>query len=285
MRNAIHTILKEEQPDLVLVYGDTNSTLAGAQAAHSLQIPIIHIEAGLRSFNNTMPEEYNRIETDKLATWLFCPTQTAVDNLKQEGIHHGVYHVGDVMYDAARMFTPDDATQQKILSRYNLRPKQFALATIHRASTAENVPALTSIIQALAQLQMTVLLPLHPHTAKTISTTPALQQLLAHENSIRVIEPVGYIDMLALEHQAKLILTDSGGIQKEACFQATPCITLRNETEWTETVSAGWNRLAGTNTQRILQAAAEPFAPQPINDYGDGHSAENIINILCQNAF
>lgn len=285
MKIAITPILQAEQPDVVLVYGDTNSTLAGAEAAHELSIPVAHIEAGLRSFNNTMPEEHNRIATDRIATWLFCPTRTAVENLRREGITQQVYHVGDVMYDAALLFTPEATKQQAVLSQYGLQVKQFALATIHRASTAENETALTNIVQALSQIQMPVLLPLHPHTAKTVQATPALQQLLALATNIRVIEPVGYIEMLALERQAKYILTDSGGMQKEAYFQRTQCITLREETEWIETVEAGWNRLAGTDTARILEALQQPFQGASIDEYGDGHCAKQILRLLCPNEY
>lgn len=285
MRETILPILRDERPDLVLVYGDTYSTLAGAQAAHELHIPIAHVEAGLRSFNDTMPEEHNRIETDRMSTWLFCPTRTAVENLHREGYQKGIYHVGDVMLDATRIYTPDEPTQRTILQQYGIASKRFALATIHRASTAENEAAIQSIWEALAQMPYEILLPLHPHTAKTVAASAVLQQTLAKVGNIQIIEPVGYIEMLALERHARLIFTDSGGIQKEAFFQGTPCITLREETEWTETVESGWNRLAGTDTQRIIQAASEPFAKQPILDFGDGKSAQQIIEILCQNRY
>lgn len=285
MKAAIMPILQTEQPDVVIVYGDTNSTLAGAEAAHAISIPVAHIEAGLRSFNETMPEERNRIATDRIATWLFCPTRTAVENLRREAITQSVYHVGDVMYDAALIFTPEEAKQQAILDQYGLQAKHFALTTIHRASTAENETALTNIIRALSQIPMPVLLPLHPHTAKTVQAIPALQQLLAQATNIRVVEPIGYLEMLALEHQAQLILTDSGGMQKEAYFQRTPCITLREDTEWTETVENGWNRLAGTETQRILDATRQPFRGAAIDEYGDGHCAEKILRILCPNEY
>jgi UDP-GlcNAc3NAcA epimerase len=281
MKAAILPILRAGKPDIVLVYGDTYSTLAGAEAAHELAIPVAHIEAGLRSFNDAMPEEYNRIATDRIASWLFCPTTTAVENLRREGISRGVYHTGDVMYDAALAFTPDEAAQRQIILSYGLEPKTFALTTVHRASTAENTEALTSIIAALAQVGMPVLWPVHPHTRKTIERTRSLQQALRKAPMIQLIEPVGYTAMLALERQARLIITDSGGIQKEAFFQHTPCVTLRDESEWVETLKAGWNRLAGTDTERILQAVRMPFEPQPIDEYGSGHSAEQIIDILC----
>jgi UDP-GlcNAc3NAcA epimerase len=283
MKADILPVLQAEKPDIVLVYGDTYSTLAGAEAAQALGIPVAHIEAGLRSFNNTMPEEYNRIVTDRIAAWRFCPTQTAMQNLQAEGLTEHNYKVGDVMYDAALLFTPDEQAQTAILHRYGLKSKQFVLATIHRAATAENVPALLAIFHALAQLTMPVLLPIHPHTARTVNAHECLQQAL-QANHIRVIEPVGYIEMLALERHAHIIITDSGGVQKEAYFQRTPCVTLRKETEWTETVENGWNHLAGTDTDAILHALQQPFALRSFHEYGDGHSAEQIIRILCQNA-
>ena len=284
MKMSIRPILEAEQPDLVLVYGDTNSTLAGAETAAEAGIPVAHVEAGLRSFNTTMPEEHNRIETDRIATWRFCPTSTAVAHLRNEGLTEGVFHVGDVMYDAACIFTPNEEEQQAIIRQYHLTAKGFAIATIHRASTAENIEALSNIFRALSHADMPVLLPLHPHTTKTVENDSSLQTLLHQATNIRVIQPIGYLDMLALEHQAALILTDSGGMQKEAYFQGTPCITLREETEWTETVKAGWNHLAGTSYQGIIDAMHRSFTRQSIKEYGDGHSAEQILSILYEDA-
>lgn len=283
MKSSIRPILETDKPDIVIVYGDTNSTLAGAETAHSLHIPVAHIEAGLRSFNDSMPEEKNRILTDRISAWLFCPTQTAVDNLHNEGYTNGIYWVGDVMYDAALHFTPNESLQADILSHYGLESKQFILATMHRASTADNVEAIAHILQAFKQIGIPILLPLHPHTAKTIKAHSSLQQLIQEAKNLRIIEPVGYIETLTLERHAKFIMTDSGGMQKEAYFQHTPCITLRDETEWIETVDAGWNRLAGTDTERIRKAVELPFAKQPITDFGDGRSAQQIIQILCPN--
>lgn len=285
MKASILPILQAEEPNIVLVYGDTTSTLAGAQAAHLLNIPIAHIEAGLRSFNTSMPEEYNRIQTDRLSTWLFCPTHTAVENLHREGITTNVFYTGDVMYDAALTFTPDQKTQADILAQHTVVSKQFAIATIHRAATAENVPALRDIIQAFKQIELPILLPLHPHTAKTIEADSSLQDLIISAPNVHIIAPIGYIEMLVLERHARYIFTDSGGMQKEAYFQQTPCITLRDETEWLETVHAGWNRLVGTNTQQIIDASRLPFFGKTIDEYGDGHSAEHIVQLLCQKEY
>lgn len=282
MKSSIRPILETEKPDIVIVYGDTYSTLAGAETAHSLHIPVAHIEAGLRSFNDSMPEEKNRILTDRISTWLFCPTQTAVDNLHNEGYTNGIYWVGDVMYDAALHFTPNESLQADILLHYGLESKQFILATMHRASTADNVEAIAHILQAFKQIGLPILLPLHPHTAKTIKAHSSLQQLIQEAKNIRIIEPVGYIETLALERHAKYIMTDSGGMQKEAYFQRTPCITLREETEWIETIKSGWNRLAGTKTEDILRALNTPFEQELILEYGDGNAAEKIINILLK---
>lgn len=282
MKSSIRPILETEKPDIVIVYGDTYSTLAGAETAHSLHIPVAHIEAGLRSFNDSMPEERNRILTDCISTWLFCPTQTAVDNLHNEGYTNGIYWVGDVMYDAALHFTPNESLQADILSHYGLESKQFILATMHRASTADNVEAIAHILQAFKQTGLPTLLPLHPHTAKTIKAHSSLQQLIQEAKNIHIIEPVGYIETLTLERHAKFIMTDSGGMQKEAYFQRTPCITLREETEWIETIKSGWNRLAGTKTEDILRALNTPFEQELILEYGDGNAAEKIINILLK---
>lgn len=278
MKCQILKTLEDETPDYILVYGDTNSTLAGALVAEQMQVPLIHIEAGLRSGDMTMPEERNRILTDRLSHWLFCPTEAAVRNLLREGITSGVRLVGDVMYDAALRFTPVAEQKSTILQDLGLSPKSFVLCTIHRAATADSPQRLLSIFNALRQSGRTIILPLHPRTKRTIEQHPELQ--LDKADDIRTIDPVSYFDMLMLEHSAQLILTDSGGIQKEAYFSHTPCITLRDETEWVETVEAGWNKLAGTDTDRILQALKEPFSMQPINEYGDGNSAQIIVDTI-----
>lgn len=283
MLPKIRTILEAEQPDVVIVFGDTFSTLAGAQAACQAGIDVAHIEAGLRSFNPSMPEEYNRIETDKISRYLFCPTHTAVENLKAEGILSNVYLVGDVMYDAALTFTPQAEEEKQILDCFQLAAKQYYLATIHRADTADSADKLKAIFDALRALDKETIIPLHPHTAKTIAANTHLQALLASSTQLHIIPPVGYRQMLTLEKNARIILTDSGGVQKEAYFQRTPCVTLRNETEWTETIAAGWNRLAGTSTASIIEACSQPFNGKPITEYGEGNAARQIIETLVRN--
>lgn len=276
MSQQIIPILREERPNCVVVYGDTNSTLAGALAAHACDIPIAHIEAGLRSFNARMAEEYNRIETDKLSYWLFCPTYTAVENLRRDGINAHVYHVGDVMYDAALQ-----AEQHPCRLDISL-PQEFALVTVHRAENTDETDRLALLLTAFGRMKMPIVWPMHPRTRKVIEAHEELETLLRTATNIQVIDSQGYAAMAALEQQAKIILTDSGGVQKEAYFHRTPCVTLREETEWTETVEAGWNRLVGSNVEQILQSVIFPPQPQhDIDDYGDGHAANKIVDCLC----
>ncbi len=272
-----------EKPDLVLVYGDTNSTIAAALAAVKLHIPIAHVEAGLRSFNRDMPEEHNRVLTDHCADLLFCPTQTAVDNLHNEGVKKGVFLTGDVMYDAALMFSDRAQQQSDILARLELAPKGYLLATIHRPHNTDYPQRLTGILEALAQLEESVILPIHPRTRKKIADLGLDVGDLA-ARGVRIIDPVGYLDMLLLEQNARLILTDSGGIQKEAYFFQIPCITLRHDTEWWETVDAGWNMLVGWDVEKILHHARTlaPTGEQPPL-FGDGRAANKIASILLNN--
>jgi UDP-GlcNAc3NAcA epimerase len=209
-----------------------------------------------------------------------------VENLKKEGITEGVYHVGDVMYDATLFFASQAESASSILHKWNLIPKQYYLATIHRAQTTDNSHKLANILTAFQQVEMPIILPLHPRTRKVIEQSDTLTQLVADIPNLHIIESVSYLDMLLLEKHAALILTDSGGVQKEAYFHRTPCITMRNETEWVETLETGWNRLVGTNTQRILQAVkTTAVPPTEITEYGTGHAAQTIINILCQNEY
>ena len=278
MLARIEEVLLKEQPGGVLVYGDTNSILAGALAAVKLHIPVAHVEAGLRSFNRTMPEEHNRVLTDHCADLLFCPTQTAVDWLMQEGITQGVHLVGDVMYDAV-LYNVDLAQQRStILAELGLHAQDFLLATIHRPYNTDDPKRLQNILTAFLEIGDPIIFPVHPRTRRYIA---ALDADFDHSN-IKMIAPVSYLDMLALEQHARLILTDSGGVQKEAYFLAVPCATLRPETEWVETVQTGWNLLVNADVEQIVRAAnAHQWpaqSPQPV--FGDGRAAEKISKIL-----
>jgi UDP-GlcNAc3NAcA epimerase len=284
MLEGIGKALTEYQPDGVLVYGDTTSTLAGALAASQLHIPVFHVEAGLRSFNKQMPEEMNRILTDHISSLLFCPTRRAMENLAEERITQGVFHTGDVMYDAALLFGEIAEAKSAILSSLGLQPGKFRLCTIHRAENTDSPERLTQILRALTNIATPgcpVIFPLHPRT-KIYIDRYHLRTTIAANRAIRMIEPVGYLDMIVLEKNAATILTDSGGIQKEAYFHRTPCITLRNETEWTETLEAGWNQLAGFRTENILRCLAGTPERTEIKEYGEGRAAEKIIDAILQ---
>jgi len=274
---AIEEVLLKEKPDLVIVYGDTNSTLAGALSASKLHIKLAHVEAGLRSFNKNMPEEINRIVADHLSDILFCPTETAVDNLKREGITEGVYLVGDLMFDALMHFSKISETKSKILETLNLKPKEYYLATVHRAENTDNYERLKDILTALSQLDKPVIFPIHPRTKNKIKEYN-LESLL---KKIQVIDPVGYLDMINLEKNAKAILTDSGGIQKEAFWLKVPCITLRDETEWIETVETGWNTLVDCDPGKIARAVLEAKSGvELVWPLWDGLTVERIVELL-----
>ncbi len=278
----IEKILIDNKPDYVVVYGDTNSTLAGALAACKLHIPVVHIEAGLRSFNKKMPEEINRILTDNVSSILCCPTKTAVKNLNNENIYKGVFHVGDIMYDAALYFGKVAEEKSNIIDTLNLKEKQFRLCTVHRAENTDNIERLTGIISALNEMstsEMPLVFPVHPRTKICIKKYPQLDKLLNNKN-ILTIEPLGFLDMVMLEKKADMILTDSGGIQKEAYFHRTPCITLREETEWVETVDAGWNIIAGYKTEKILESINKVNPQKEIEEYGKGDTANKILELL-----
>lgn len=270
---GIEQALLSEKPDWLLVYGDTNSTLAGALAAAKLQVPVAHVEAGLRSFNRAMPEEINRVVCDHLSTALFCPTDEAVRNLAAEGISRGVCPVGDVMMDALQANLALAHSRSSILRQLNLQPRRYALATIHRAANTDDPARLRAILSALGRLSLPVVLPLHPRTRNVLA-----REGIQPGGNLRLVEPVGYLDMLALEESADAILTDSGGVQKEAYWVGVRCITLRDETEWVETVQTGWNRLVGADPAAIEQAftAWRPSGERP-PVYGDGHAAEKIV--------
>ncbi|WP_035288372.1 UDP-N-acetylglucosamine 2-epimerase (non-hydrolyzing) [Clostridium sp. KNHs214] len=276
MLSKLEEIYLKEKPDLVLVYGDTNSTLAGALAASKLLIPVAHVEAGLRSFNKAMPEEQNRILTDHISELLFVPTTTAENNLKNEGVIKGVHNVGDVMFDAVLHFKKLSQEKSKILKKIGLEDEEFILTTIHRAENTNDINRLKNIIEALNESDEKIVLPLHPRTKKYIEDYG-----LKFGENIKVIEPIGYLDMISLEMHAKKIVTDSGGVQKEAFFMGKPCVTMRDETEWVETVQNGWNVIVGTNKEAILQNIKN-FIPkeEQKNIFGDGHAGDRILKII-----
>lgn len=286
MLTLVEEILQRERPDWLLVYGDTNSTLAGALAAAKLHIPVCHVEAGLRSFDKRMPEEVNRILTDHVSRLLLCPTYAAIEHLKTEGIRDGVHHVGDVMYDAALNFVAAAGEPAPVLARYGVSSKQFCLATVHRAENTDDPRRLDGILRGLTGVgsaSCPVLLPLHPRTRATLKQQGRLDAL-EQSASLRLTDPVSFLDMILLEQQAKLILTDSGGVQKEAYFQRVPCVTLRDETEWVETIDAGWNQLAGADAERIAAAASAAKPGRDIAEYGTGHAAERVVDLLAAGA-
>lgn len=298
---GIEEILVREKYDALLVYGDTNSTLAGALAATKIHIPVIHIEAGLRSFNKAMPEEINRITTDHVSTLLFSPTRTGVDNLVREGFQFGqkgpftidnpgVFHTGDVMYDNALYFGHLAEQRSDILARLQLKPQQFVLATIHRDNNTDQSSRLSAIFSALVAIATTedipVVLPLHPRTAKLLETKlePNLLRQIKTVRNILIVPPVSFLDMLMLEKSSRLVMTDSGGVQKEAWFFGRPCIILRPETEWIEIVQHGAGILADADTSRILQAWNILRNHQPVFAplFGDGQSAREIAGIISK---
>lgn len=278
----VEKVLLQEKPDWVLVYGDTNSTMAGALAAAKLHIPVAHVEAGLRSFNRQMPEEINRVMTDHLSQLCFAPTDIAVANLSHEGIASGVHQVGDVMCDTVRM-TLERTDTVGIRRSMGLQKGRYYVLTVHRPQNADDPAALGAILTAAARSDVQVIFPVHPRTRKHLFA-PTNRAILEGANNIRLLEPVGYQEMLAFEQGAAVVLTDSGGVQKEALMLGVPCVTLRTETEWAETVETGWNVLAGTDPERILAGAkmvslkSGTKAPAV---YGDGHSAQRIAAVIA----
>jgi UDP-GlcNAc3NAcA epimerase len=279
MLEVIENVLMTEKPDWVLIYGDTNSTLAGALAAAKLHIPVAHVEAGLRSFNMKMPEEINRILADRVSNLLFCPTTVAVENLVREGVTKGVHHVGDVMYDVSLHYRGVARTRSNALDRFRLREGEYVLATCHRAENTDDPDRLREIVLALADIadHQPVLLPVHPRTAKILVD----QELTALLKGVQLIEPLSFLDMIRLEQSSGVIVTDSGGVQKEAFFYGVPCVTMRDETEWTETVDTGWNQLVGAHRTSIVQAvraAARPAAGAGVQPYGNGAASSAIVN-------
>ncbi|MEN6357536.1 MAG: UDP-N-acetylglucosamine 2-epimerase (non-hydrolyzing) [Armatimonadota bacterium] len=282
---GVERIILEHNPDWVLVYGDTNSTLAGALAAVKLHIPIAHVESGLRSFNRRMPEEINRIVADSVSDILFAPTQDAAKNLANEGIPaRRVHLVGDVMYDAVLLHGSKADRESKILNALGLESGKFVLSTVHRAENTDELNRINAIIGGLSKLakEIPVVLPLHPRTREALKRCSLLETA---KRNLKLIEPVGYLDMIKLEKSAALIATDSGGVQKEAFFQRIPCVTLRDETEWVELVEMGWNSLCPpTGAEHIAEALRSMIGVvgRDEHPYGDGNASEKIARILTE---
>ncbi len=283
MLSGVEQILLDERPDLVLVYGDANSTLAGALAAAKLSIPVAHVEAGVQDRMQRTPEAINGVLADCVATLLLCPTERAARNLAECGITEGVHNVGDVMHDSFLRHLPAAREKNYALELLGLKDKSYYLLTVHRAENADDPSRLSGIVEALGNLGKPVVWPLHPRTRE------ALREMRAELGGyVHTIAPVGYLDMISLEAGARIILTDSGGVQKEAYWSSVPCVTLRDETEWGELLDAGCNRLAGTDAEKILAAVAAVEAQDcslptemPTEIFGDGRSAEKIVSLLA----
>ncbi len=282
MLEGLEKVMLEELPEMVLVYGDTNSTLSGALAAAKLNIPVAHVEAGMRSFNRKMPEEINRIVADHLASLNLCPSQTAMENLASEGLEGTSVLTGDIMYDCALRFAALAEKLHDPLAKFSLEKGKYALMTCHRAENTDDRVRISQIVAAANELsqKLDVLFPIHPRTRKMLESFS-----LSLAPGVKALPPVGYLEMLLLEKHAAVILTDSGGVQKEAFFYSTPCVTMRDETEWVETVRLGFNILAGADSGKIL-GAVDVFsdsAPQDPGDnpYGNGNAADKIISAIC----
>lgn len=278
MLMGIEKVALAETPDWMLVYGDTNSTLAGALAAAKLHLPLAHVEAGLRSYDRRMPEEVNRVLTDHVSDLCFCPTTTAVSNLASEGIRRGVFLVGDVMYDVYEQEAQLAEGRSRVLADLGLLAGGYVLATVHRAENVDDPSRLRVILDGLQAARSQIVFPIHPRTRAAVRTLGWTES-----DHVRLTDPVGYLDMLVLERHARTVVTDSGGVQKEAYFAGTPCVTLRDRTEWTETVSAGWNTLVPVDRDAIAGAIASvrPAGERPML-FGDGHAAEKIVTILSR---
>lgn len=276
---SLEQVLLAERPDWILIYGDTNSTLAAALAGAKLHIPVAHVEAGLRSFNMKMPEEVNRILSDRVSSLLFCPTATAVKNLAAEGIAKGVMNVGDVMFDVALHYRERARQQSATIKNLRLIEQGFVLATCHRAENTDDPERLRQIVEALAMIakDLPVVLPLHPRTRKLLAENGNSGVL----DGVTVVDPLPFLDMVTLEQAAKVIVTDSGGVQKEAFFYGVPCVTMRDETEWTETIESGWNVLVGAHRERIVSAVMGARAGSDVGKpYGTGTASHSIVRAL-----
>jgi UDP-GlcNAc3NAcA epimerase len=299
---GIEQVILQEKPDAVLVYGDTNSTIAGALAASKLHVPVVHVEAGLRSFNKSMPEELNRIACDHASTLLFCPTEEAISNLKKEGFAENqsgkahidspkVYHCGDIMYDNSLYFADKADNQSQVIHQLGLDSKNFILATIHRDSNTDDPQRLRSIFEGLMKIassaNQTIVLPLHPRTRKKLDelTDRTFHESITNSPHFKLIEPASFLDMIALEKNCSMVITDSGGVQKEAYFFKKPCIILREQTEWVELVNVGNAMLAGFSSKRIEACYSELTTKKEYNwpsFFGDGRAAHFICERLLE---
>ena len=277
MLEGLEAVFIEQRPDVVIVYGDTNSTLAGALAAAKLNLAVAHVEAGFRSYNRSMPEEINRVVTDHVSRYLFCPTENAVECLSREGIIKGVHLVGDVMFDSLLAALPKAETMVPgLLKERRVTPGAYYLATVHRPANTDDARTLRCLFDAFGGLDAPVVLPLHPRTRAALA-----QSGIKSAANVRIEDPVGYFEMLALEANARAVLTDSGGVQREAYFLQVPCVTLRQDTEWPELLPTGWNTLAGSDPAKIVKAVQAPrpsTPPPPV--FGDGTAAQKIVEIL-----
>jgi len=295
MLEKIERILLLHRPDCAVVYGDTNSTLAAALAAAKVHVPVAHIESGLRSFNRHMPEEINRIVADHVSTILLCPTEAAVQQLDREGITQNVYFTGDVMLDAVFTFSPLATISSNALPTLGVEPKQYILTTIHRAENTDSPHRLQQLVETLCRLERPTVFSMHPRLRAKLEHQAEyreLQEKLVRAPHLKITPPLSYLDMLHLEANARLVMTDSGGVQKETFFAGTPCLTLRDETEWSETLEGGWNRVVGTSPQVILplveslwsgNGATPPSKPK-LSAFGNGRAADNILEILQRTA-
>jgi UDP-N-acetylglucosamine 2-epimerase (non-hydrolysing)/UDP-GlcNAc3NAcA epimerase len=280
MLEALGPLLAQEEPDAVLVYGDTNSTLAGGLAAAQLGIPVAHVEAGMRSFDRSMPEELNRVLTDHLSDLLLVPSQTAADNLRREGVAGAIDHVGDVMVDVARLVAPRARARTDALEPWGVAPGEYDLVTAHRAGNVDDPERLALLVELLLALPGPVVLPLHPRTRARLEAAGLLGRL-EQAPSVRLGAPVGYLEFAALLHQARAVLTDSGGVQKEAYLAGVRCVTLRPNTEWVETVDAGWNSLVDLDAGAARAALERPLPAARPELYGDGEAGARVVASLA----
>lgn len=291
MLEKIEQVLQADRPDCVIVYGDTNSTLAGALAAVKLHVPVAHVESGLRSFNRRMPEEINRIVADHVSSLLLCPTHGAVEQLRSEGIVDNVHFTGDVMLDAVQIFSNIAEKDSTVLKDLGIAAKRYILVTIHRAENTDSPERVGELVETLCSLEQPTIFSMHPRLRSKLDHEPqyrALGTQLRQAAHVRITQPMPYLDMLHLENNAQLIMTDSGGVQKEAYFLSTPCLTLRDETEWTDTLKDGWNQVVGTSPTKILPIVrslwsnngSTPAGKPVLAVFGDGRAGDHILQIL-----